>query len=306
MNFDSRLDPEIVDYLRKTQPTLSSAHLLTAVELREAYNALRMVPTEITSLCEVQNLAIPAPQGEIQARLYKPVDQDKLPLLVWFHGGGWVLGDLDSADMTCRDIARHSGCLVLSVNYRLAPEHPFPAAYNDAATALQYAHDNSSALGANINKVAIGGDSAGANLAACACIGNKSIPIKFQLLIYPVIEADFSNSSYIENEDGFGLTRNLMMWYWNQYIPEQTDRSDKRVTPLTGNLTNLPPAYILTVKFDPLRDEGLKYANALTQAGVAVESTHASDTIHGFFTMPTKGGALARKEAAFQLKTALM
>ena len=116
MNIDSRLDPEIVAYLQKAQATLSSAHSLSAVEFRKAYNALRMAPAEIIPLYEVQNLVIPAPHGEIQARLYKPVQQDNLPLLVWYHGGGWVLGDLDSADMTCRDIANHSGCLVLSIN----------------------------------------------------------------------------------------------------------------------------------------------------------------------------------------------
>lgn len=306
MNIDSRLDPEIAAYLEKAQPTLSAAHLLTAVELREAYSALRIAPTEIIPLHEIKQLSLPSPPGDISARLYKPVDEDNLPLLVWFHGGGWVLGDLDSADLTCRDMAVKSGCLVLSVNYRLAPEHPFPAAFDDAVIALQYAFDNSLMLGANSNKIAIGGDSAGANLATCACIAAKNLPVKFQLLIYPVIEAEFTSSSYEENHDHFGLTRNLMKWFWDQYCPQKSSRSDARIAPLSGDLQNLPPAYVLTVNFDPLRDEGVKYADALRQAGVSVTLAEVSDSIHGFFTMPKAGSSRARENAAIALKSALM
>jgi len=274
--------------------------------LREAFDAMRLEPVEIATMHEVRDLTIPAPHGGIKARLYKPTEQNNLPLLVWFHGGGWVLGNLDSADMTCRDIACHANCLVLSVDYRLAPEHPFPAAYDDSLSALRYAFENASSLGADKNRIAIGGDSAGANLAACICIGAKDLDVKFQLLIYPVVEADFSNSSYTENADNFGLTGNLMQWFWDQYVPMELDRSDYRVAPLNGELAGLPPAYLLTVKFDPLRDEGLKYAEALRDANVDVEPAQADNTIHGFFTMPTKGGLRARIEAASKLKKALM
>ena len=302
----STLDPEIAAHLERVQATMATAHHLSAVEMREAFHAMRIEPTEIATVHEVRDLAIPAPHGSIKARFYKPDDKNNLPLLVWYHGGGWVLGDLDSADMTCRDLASKSGCSILSIDYRLAPEHPFPAAYDDAVTSLRYAFDNASALGADSKRIAIGGDSAGANLAACTSVACKDLDVQYQLLIYPVIEADFGNASCTENADHYFLTLDLMKWFWHQYIPVESNRSDVRVAPLNGDLTNLPPAYLLTVKFDPLRDEGLKYAEAMKQAGVQVATDQATDTVHGFFTMPTSRGDLARSEASSRLKLALM
>lgn len=300
------LDPEIAAYLQKVQPTMESAHQLSAVEMRSTFEALRMPIGESITVHEVRDLVIPSKEGGIKARLYRPRDSIKQPLLVWYHGGGWVLGDLDSADMTCRDIASQSGCQVLSVDYRLAPEHPFPAAYEDAVTALHYAFQHASSFGSDASQIAVGGDSAGANLAACACLAAKDLNVKFQLLIYPVIEADFDNTSYTENASNYFLTRNLMKWFWNQYVPEESSRSDVRVAPLNADLTGLPATHLLTVQFDPLRDEGLKYAKALQQSGVEATTAHSADTVHGFFTTPTKSGALARKEASIRLKSALM
>ncbi len=303
---NSSLDPEISAYLANAQQTLSTAHLLTAPEVRKVMQELRLKPTEVTDVYRVNDLAIPTASGSLKCRLYQPSDQHNLPLLVWFHGGGWVLGDLDSADMTCRDLSSLSGCMVLSVDYRLAPEHPFPAAFDDAVAALRYAFDQASELGADINRIAIGGDSAGANLAACACNHSRNLPVKFQLLIYPVVEASFDNASYTENAENCGLTRELMKWFWLQYVPDEATREDDRVAPLNSDLVGLPPAWVMVVDLDPLRDEGLKYATALQNNSVPVEVETAAGTIHGFFSMPTNGSYQARKTAASRLKESLM
>lgn len=300
-----KLDPELAAYLKQVQPTLDKAHQLSAVELRDTFDTLRLPPVEAPAVFEVRNITIPAATTDIPARLYKSSDK-VLPLLVWFHGGGWVLGDLDGADLTCREMASQSGCHVLSIDYRLAPEHPFPAAYDDAVTSIHYAFEQAAVLGADATNIAVGGDSAGANLATCACIATKALNSKYQLLIYPVIEADFNKKSYTDNAHNYFLTRDLMKFFWDQYIPEASHREDCRVAPVNAELTGLPPTYLLTVQFDPLRDEGLKYANALQAAGVPVVTEHVSDTVHGFFTTPTKSGAEARKKAAARLKSALM
>lgn len=308
MTETTALDPEIAAYLAQIQTTMQSAHKLSAVKMRETINALRLDPGVPADVAEIHDLMIPSSHGGIKARLYKAENTNQRPLLVWYHGGGWVLGDLDSAELTCRDIASQSGCHVLSVDYRLAPEHPFPAAYDDAVIALRYAFEHAVELGVDASQIAVGGDSAGANLATCTCIAarDQDLEVIYQLLIYPVVEANFDNTSYQENANDYFLTRNLMKWFWGQYVPEEAIRSDPRVAPLNNDLNGLPPAWLLTVQFDPLRDEGLKYANALEQAGVPVATAHSSDTIHGFFTTPTKSGALARKEAANRLKSALV
>lgn len=285
---------------------MATAHRLNAVQMRDTFAQLRLPPIKAATMHEVQALSIPAPHGAINCRLYKPVNKENLPLLIWFHGGGWVLGDLESADMPCRDIATKSECMVLSVDYRLAPEHPFPAAYEDAMTVVQWIFENTSTLQADRQRIAIGGDSAGANLAACASVAHKDLPIAFQLLIYPVIEADFGNTSCVENADNYFLTLDLMKWFWNQYVPDHSMRTDSRVSPLAADLKQQPPAWLLTVHFDPLRDEGLKYAAALRDAGVPVESVQVNDTVHGFFTMPTVHSEKARADAATALKSALM
>jgi len=175
MKLNPQLDPEISAVLEKVQPIMSAVHTQSATQMRETMQALRVVPTDVEPMHKVQEIEIPAQYGSINSRLYKPVDRDNLPVIIWFHGGGWVLGDLDSADMTCRDLAAHSECQVLSVDYRLAPEHPFPAAFDDSLSALQWTFENASTLGADKNRIAIGGDSAGANLAACTCNAAKDL-----------------------------------------------------------------------------------------------------------------------------------
>ena len=308
MKINPELDPEIQQLLAVVQDDMSVAHTMSAVQLREFFEERRLAPTDASSVHEVTELNIPASHGNIPCRVYKPLDKDNLPVLVWFHGGGWVLGDLDSADYPCRHLAAESGCIVLSVAYRLAPEHIFPAAFDDCLTALQWTFNNTSKIGADKNRIAVGGDSAGGNLAACVCIAAKEskLDVRFQLLIYPVVEPDFNNLSYSENADGYFLTKNLMTWFWDQYVPDTSMRNDIRVMPIAGSLADLPPTWLLTAGFDPLRDEGIKYACALKAAGVAVTTAQTDDTVHGFFTMPVSGGVAARKLAAKHLKRALL
>ena len=308
MTINPDLDPEIQQLLSVVQDDMSVAHMLSAEQLRDFFDERRQVPADVASVHEVTELNIPAKHGDIPCRVYKPTDKENLPVLVWFHGGGWVLGDLDSADFPCRHLASESGCIVLSVNYRLAPEHVFPAAIDDCLAALQWTFNNAESIGANKQCIAVGGDSAGGNLAACACIAAKEskLDVRFQLLIYPVIEPGFENASYTENADGYFLTKNLMQWFWDQYVPDTTSRNDVRVNPLSGELAGLPPAWVLTAGFDPLRDEGIRYTEALRAAGVTVSASQTDDTIHGFFTMPVAGGAIARSAAALQLKKAFM
>ena len=307
MKINPALDPEIQQLLAVVQDDMSVAHKLSATQLRESFEERRLEATDAASVHEVTEIDIPAAHGNIPCRVYKPQNKDNLPVLVWFHGGGWVLGDLDSADYPCRHLASESGCIVLSVNYRLAPEHVFPAAFDDCLSALQWTFDNTEIIGADKHRIAVGGDSAGGNLAACVCIAAKELKldVRFQLLIYPVVEPDFENISYSQNADGYFLTKNLMKWFWDQYIPDTSMRNDVRVRPLSGSLSGLPPAWLLTAGFDPLRDEGVKYAKALQAAGVTVATEQTDDTVHGFFTMPVSGGAAARKAAAEQLKLAL-
>ena len=308
MTINPALDPEIQQLLEVVQDDMSVAHTLSAEQLRSFFDERRQVATDIASVHEVTPLDIPAKHGNIPCRLYKPTDKGNLPVLVWFHGGGWVLGDLDTADFPCRHLASVSGCSVLSVDYRLAPEHVFPAAFDDCLAALHWTFNNAESIGANKQRIAVGGDSAGGNLAACVCIAAREakLDVRFQLLVYPVVEPDFENVSYTENADGYFLTKNLMQWFWDQYVPDNSLREDVRVRPLSGSLAGLPPAWVLTAGFDPLRDEGLNYAQVLKAAGVTVATAQTDDTVHGFFTMPVAGGAKARVAAAKALKNGLL
>lgn len=312
MTFDySKIDPEIVQHIQRVQAVLSSAHKLPATEAREQLGDLRLTAEEQLPVHEVTELSIPATHGSIPCRIYKPNANTLLPAILWFHGGGWVFGDLDSADHTCRDLAVQSNCMVISVDYRLAPEHPYPAAFEDGCTALQWLMSHATEIGANPQKLAIGGDSAGGNLAACVCIASRdsiateSIALRYQLLVYPVVEACFTHPSYVSNADGYLLTRNMMEWFWNKYVPNTELRNDWQVAPLNATLAGLPPAWVLTAAYDPLRDEGIKYARALAEAGVEVSTKEFDDAVHGFFTMPVKKGAIARKLAGQRLHSAI-
>ncbi|MEM7326064.1 MAG: alpha/beta hydrolase fold domain-containing protein [Actinomycetota bacterium] len=236
---------------------------------------------------EVVDGTFPGPAGDLNYRLYRPADRDSNkkgphPLVVYYHGGGWVLGNHMSDDPFCRDLCVRSGAAVLSVDYRHAPEAPFPAAVDDAVAALSWAADNAAALGADPDRIAVAGWSAGANLAAVVCQAARDSGgprIAGQLLVTPVTNHDPASPSLAENAEGYVLTRSLMEWFWDQYA-EPDDRTDPRASPLRGELEDLPPAYVVTSQFDPLRDEGRAYADALQSAGNKVAHRSARGHIH--------------------------
>jgi acetyl esterase len=261
-------------------------------------------------MARVEPVAIPGPAGPIEARLYVPdPDSGPSPLLIYFHGGGWVIGDLDTHDDPCRFLAGHSGVRVLSVDYRLAPENPFPAAAEDAFAAYEWANANTERLAADSGRVGVGGDSAGANLAAAACLTARDAGLPspaMQLLIYPVAETAGTSPSRRTFGEGFMLTRGDMDWFEDRYLPPQVDRSDPRVALLeASDLSGLPPAYIATAGFDPLRDEGEAYAERLRQAGVRVTLRRHPGLVHTFLNLtaicPTARAAMLEAAGALRM-----
>lgn len=267
---------------------------------------------------EVRDVAVPGPGGVLRARLYRPVGSrgpdgphDPVPLLVYFHGGGWVLGSIDSHDNTCRFLCRHAGVAVLSVDYRRAPEHPFPAAVDDALASFRWATAHAADLGIDPAAVAVGGDSAGGNLAAVvarlACRDGGSRPA-FQLLFAPVTDLSAKSRSYRLFREGFYLSEATMDWYRDRYLPEPGAALDPRASPLLADdLEGLPPAYIATAGFDPLRDEGEAYADRLRAAGVPVALRRHRGLVHAFANATGVGrtGREAMLEASGALRVGL-
>jgi acetyl esterase/lipase len=236
---------------------------------------------------EVVDGLLPGPSGNLQYRLYRPATPGPHPIVAYFHGGGWVLGDLDSDDPLCRDLCERSGAVLVSVNYRHAPEARFPASADDAFAAVQWIAANASDLGGIPGQLAVAGWSAGANVAAVACQlarDGGGPEIVGQVLLTPVTDCDMSRRSYRENGEGHVLTAGLMKWFWDHYADED-QRRDPKASPLRGNLSELPPALIVTAEFDPLRDEGIAYAEALAAAGVKVDHLAARGHIHTSITM---------------------
>jgi acetyl esterase len=239
----------------------------------------------------VEDLAIPGPAGTIQARFYEPpgAGLENRPLIVYFHGGGWTIGDLDTCDSVCRFLALEVPATVLSVDYRLAPEHPFPAAIEDALAAFHWAAAGSARLGVDPSRIAVAGDSAGGNLAAAVSLlarnGDGPGPA-MQALIYPVTDAVGGQRSRDEFAKGFLLTKADMDWFERHYLPPGTDHADPRVSMLRADdLSGLPPAYVATAGFDPLRDEGEAYAARMQEAGIRVALRRHPGLIHGFANM---------------------
>ena len=257
---------------------------LTPAEARAAYR--RMRPLNEALDVSVRNTQVAGPDGPIPIRIYTPPGGEPRPVYVNFHGGGGVIGDLDTAEAACRDMCLTAGCVVASVDYRLAPEHIYPAAVEDCYAATCWAAENSKTLGGN-GRIAVGGESAGGNLAAAVCLKarDESGPtIDFQLLAYPVTDADFDRQSYVENATGYILETDTMRWFWDQYLPNTEERSAPYASPIrAADLSGLPPAMVMTAEFDPLRDEGMAYASALSEAGVPCKSVIYQGLVHDFF-----------------------
>ena len=246
----------------------------------------------------------------VPARLYRPNDRKDLGLLVYYHGGGWVCGSINTHDDVCRKLAQSMGHAVLSVDYRLAPEFAFPQPLNDCIVALRWAHAHASELGIDASRIAVGGDSAGGNLAA-AVANLQPVPLKFQMLIYPVTDATRSSQSYQDNATGYRLTANGMKWFCDHYLSGSIGSpTDPRVSPLFADavtLASAPPAIVITAEYDPLRDEGEQYAQRLLEAGVTCSLTRYYGQIHGFFSMShfVDDGAAAITQAATATRIAL-
>jgi acetyl esterase len=275
-------------FLRAETPEQARAKMQALIE------ASPVPPQEIY---RVEDRHIPGSHGQIAIRIYTPEARLPVGVLVFFHGGGWVLGGLDSHDNLCRALANGAGCLVVSVDYRLAPEHPFPAAPDDCYAATRWVAANAASFGGDSERLAVGGDSAGGNLAAAVALMARDgggPKLALQLLIYPVTDASLDFPSQNEfADDGFILSRGDMKWFWDHYLEKPADGANPLASPLrAGNLANLPPALVQTAGLDPLRDEGEAYAAALKKAGTKVTLTRYDGVTHGFvsfFDMIDKG-----------------
>jgi acetyl esterase len=283
---------------------------LSVTEARQASAALAAMQGFPEPVGSVEDRTLLGPGGGIPVRIYVPCGNGPFPVLLYFHGGGWVIGDIESSDGLCRILTNAVGCMVVSVDYRLAPEHPFPAAADDAYHATLWAATNASSFGGDPSRIAVCGDSAGGNLAAVVAqiARDRGKPaICFQLLIYPVTDAACDSPSYSENAEGYFLTKDAMQWFWNHYVRNNADRSHPYASPLRArNLAGLPAALVITAEYDPLRDEGERYAEGLRAAGTPVQLTRYEGMIHGFFAMSAviDKGRTAIQQSAAALRTA--
>ena len=276
------------------QRGLPAMQTLPPVEARLFYRDRRAVTQpEAPPVAEIAELAADGPHGPIALRLYRPVRRRDapapLPVLVYYHGGGWTIGDLDTHDVLCRQLANASRCAVVSVDYRMGPEHRFPAAVDDCLAATHWVRRQADALGLDAARLAVGGDSAGANLAAVVAITARDagdLPIAYQLLIYPATDMRRGHASHATNGRGYLLETETISYYHDHYIDDPRHDLDWRASPLLhGDLSRLPPSLLLTAGFDPLRDEGLEYADALVAAGNRCTYVCFERQIHGFITM---------------------
>jgi acetyl esterase len=294
----------LLDFLE--QRGVPPTHTLSPVDARAFYRERRSVTQpEPGEVAEVRELSASGPHGPIPLRLYRPFGASRtaaLPVLVYYHGGGWVIGDLDTHDTLCRELANRSGCGVVAVDYRMGPEYRFPAAVDDAFAAARWVRKEASALGLDASRLAVGGDSAGGNLATVVAIAARdagNLPIAFQLLIYPATDMRRVHPSHTTNGQGYMLTSDTIRYFHDHYITDPQHDLDWRASPLLHkDLSRLPPALVLTAGYDPLHDEGLDYARALTEAGNRATCLCFERQIHGFITM---GRVLDEANAAVAL-----
>jgi acetyl esterase len=299
------LDPQIATLIEALDAGFPPVHTMTGAQARATIRSRFVPPAEPEPVAEVRDETIPGPGGDIPVRIYRPDRPGDLPVLVYAHGGGFVFCDLDSHDGLCRDFANRLAAVVISVAYRLAPENQWPDAAEDVYTTARWAADNADAVGGDARRVAVGGDSAGGNLAAVTALMARDRggpPIAAQLLIYPVMAADFDNESYRLFGKGFYNPEPALHWYWDQYVPALDDREHPYASPLRADLAGLPPAIVVAAGHDPLRDECLAYADALEAAGVVTVRCLFEGGIHGFMTMPMLDIAQeARRQACLEL-----
>jgi acetyl esterase len=305
------LDPQARIYLDKLESLkLPGFHTMPPEESRRFFRAMRGLTGKPDPVDAVEDRIT---ANSIPLRAYRPIGarEGPLPCLIYYHGGGWVLGDIETVDNLCRRIANASGCVVISVDYRLAPETKFPGPLEDCFEAVGFVAREADSFGIDSSRIAVGGDSAGGNLAAGVARmarGRDDLKIAFQLLIYPITDFHFDRPSYSVNSEGYGLSREMMIWYWDQYLADPSDGLSPLASPLKAeDCAGLPPALIITAGYDVLRDEGQAYAEKLRQAGVPVELRHYPGMIHGFLQMADSfdQGRLAIEEAGRALRSAL-
>lgn len=275
---------------------------LAPTEAREASAGFIPLAGEAQDVAETKEFTVTVDGGEIQVTLITPHGvTDTSGCLIYYHGGGWVIGSRDTVAPACHSLATLGGCKVLNVEYRLAPEHKFPTPFNDCYQVFEWVVANAQALNIDAQRLAVGGDSAGGNLAAAVALRARDSGrdnIQLQLLVYPVTNYAFDTASYDENGEGYLLTKDMMTWFWNHYLQSQEDGNNPYVSPLKAkNLSGLPTAVLYTAEFDPLRDEGEAYANKLREAGVKVHHTRFDGQIHAFFQM---GGVFPMATRAYE------
>ena len=305
-----RLDPEVAVMLRFAPPFIADETIPMAAQRQRMRDMVARDPAKPIELQNVDDLSMPGPGGAIRLRRYALTAGRALPVVVFYHGGGFALGDLETHDRICRRLARASGAIVLSVDYRLAPEHPFPAAPDDAFAALTWAHDNAEDLGGDPGRLAVAGDSAGANLAAVTALRARDEgfpPLVFQLLVYPVTNlADLDTASHEAFREGYLLSRPFIELNRRRYVPLEEQRHNPYASPLFADeVSDLPPALIITAQFDPLRDEGEAYGHRLQAAGVPVTISRYDGVVHGFFGVSViRKGRRAVEDAGLALARA--
>lgn len=290
---DAALDPQARALLDELDASTFPPGYAVSVETgREVLRDLFITDDDPEPVGSVEDFAIDGPGGELPVRAYRPEGAGPHPALVFVHGGGWVRGDLDTHDGDCRALANRAECAVFSIEYRRAPEHPFPAAFEDAYAAVEWVAEHAEAIGVDPQQVAIGGDSAGGNLSAAVALAARDRDgpdLAHQLLIYPAVNAPTLRwmDSYEENGEGYFLEYESIEWYYDRYLDSWADHRNAYAFPLEArDLSGVAPATVLTAGFDPLIDEGIAYADRLREAGVATEHLHYPGMIHGFVSLP--------------------
>ena len=300
------LDPEIGALLPALNRGFPRVETMTAPQLRAVIAERAVVLQNPEPVAKVIDRTVPGPAGDIAIRIYWPTEPfgspSPLPIIVFAHGGGFVFCNLDSHDDLCRAMTNGVGAIVVSVDYRLAPESPWPAAVDDVYAVANWAVGQADELGADGARIVLAGDSAGGNLATVTALlaRDRGGPeIAGQLLVYPAIAADFGTESYRRFGDGYYNTTSAMAWYWDQYVPDLADRDHPTASPLQADLTGLPPAVVITAGFDPLCSEGEAYAKALAEESVTTIYRNYPGAIHGFMTMPSLGVCRQAREQAW-------
>ncbi len=306
------LDPQARALMDATEG-LPPIETLSVQEVRARFLQAFGRRGEPESVLRVENRSIPGPDTEIPLRIYTPRNEPPLPILVFFHGGGGVVGNLETHDAVCRTLAKGAQCMVVSVDYRLAPEHKYPAGLNDCFSATRWVYENALSFDGDPKRIAVGGDSAGGSLAAAVALlaRDRGGPeLVYQLMFYPMTDYYLPGTpSYEENGSGYFLTTTAVKWFLDHYLPKEFDRDDPYLFPLRcRDLSGLPPALVMTAEYDPLRDEGERYAMRLREAGVWVHLQRIDGMMHGFTVLAGRldKGKHALKDAAAHLRAAFL